>query len=501
MDYYTLSFLFPLVLALAYAIINSYRRNSRLPPGPFPLPIIGNLLHLSDNPHQSLATLAKWYGPLMSLKFGTRTTVVVSSPDIAKDFFQTHDHSFSGRPIPDTVRVVDHDNYSLVWLPAGDQWRRLRKISKEYLFSVQRLDASEHIRQQKVRDLLDYVNQCCASGKVVNMGGIAFTTSLNALSNLMFSLDSAQYDSVSSQEFKDAVSALLEVGGKPNIADFFPILKPFDPQGLKRHSNVCIKKLLAIIDGIVDQRLQARSGSSVHDNVPSKNNDVLDLLLNINQKDESEISRDDITHLFLELFIAGIDTTSSTIEWAMVELIHRPHILEKARLEVTKVMENKKNIIQESDIARLPYLQAVIKETLRLHPPIPFLVPHQAIRDVEIQGYLVPKNAQILCNVWAMGRDPKIWLHPEKFMPERFLEGKTDYKGQSFELIPFGAGRRSCPGINIAHRMLHMMLGSLIREFDWKLEGNMRAQDMDMDEKFGLTLQRKLPLMVIPTKI
>ncbi|KAI3741244.1 hypothetical protein L1987_58915 [Smallanthus sonchifolius] len=164
-------------------------------------------------------------------------------------------------------------------------------------------------------------------------------------------------------------------------------------------------------------------------------------------------------------------------------------------------MENKKNIIQELDISQLPYLQAVIKETFRLHPPAPFLVPHQAIRDVEIQGFMVPKNAQILCNVWAMGRDPKVWSFPETFMPERFLEVKIDYKGQDFELIPFGAGRRMCPGLNISHRMLHIMLGTLIQNFEWKLEGNMRAQDIDMGEKFGLTLQRNIPLKAIPLRL
>ncbi|KAI3741243.1 hypothetical protein L1987_58914 [Smallanthus sonchifolius] len=184
----------------------------------------------------------------------------------------------------------------------------------------------------------------------------------------------------------------------------------------------------------------------------------------------------------------------------MAELIHNPDKLETAHSEVIKLMENKKNMIQESDISQLPYLQAVIKETLRLHPSVPFLL-HQAIRDVEIQAFMVPKNAEILCNVWAMGRDPKVWSRPETFMPERFLEVDIDYKGQDFEFIPFGAGRRMCPGLNIAYKMLHIMLGSLIQKFDWKLEGNMRAQDIDMGEKFGLTLQRNVPLKAIPVKL
>lgn len=185
----------------------------------------------------------------------------------------------------------------------------------------------------------------------------------------------------------------------------------------------------------------------------------------------------------------------------MTELIRNPKKMETARLELKKLGQNNKDLIQENDISQLPYLHAIIKETLRLHPPAPFLIPHQATQDVEVQGYIVPKNAQLLCNVWAIGRDPNVWSDPETFKPERFLEVEMDYRGKDFKLIPFGAGRRMCPGLNIAHRMLHIMLGSLIQKFDWKLEGNMRPQDMEMEEKFGLTLPKNVPLMAVPIKL
>ncbi|KAL7592538.1 hypothetical protein Lser_V15G31720 [Lactuca serriola] len=496
MDYPILFLLLSSLFTFIYALTISGRRNSRLPPGPYPFPVIGNLLKLSDKPHRSIATLSKRYGPLMSLKLGSRTTIVVSSPDLAKEFFHTHDISFSSRTIPYTARIVDHDKYSIAWLPTGDEWRRLRRITREFFFSVQCLDASQLLRGEKVQELVDHVRECCRNEKAVNIGAAFFTTTLNILSKLIFSVDFAEYDTESSQEFKEAVMALLNFGGRPNLADFFPILKPFDPQGFVRQGNVYGKKLLTIIDRIVDQRLQSRLSSS-----SLTNNDVLDSLLNLVHQEESMFSREDMRHLFLALFIAGTDTTSSTLEWAMTELIRNPEKMNSARLEITKLMQNKKENIQEKDISQLPYLQALIKETLRLHPPAPFLVPHQAINNVEVQGYIVPKNAQIFCNVWAMGRDPNIWSDPETFMPERFLEVNIDYKGQDYEFIPFGAGRRICPGLNIAHRMLHILLGSLIHKFDWKLDGNIRAQDMDMEEKFGLTLPRKVPLMAIPIEL
>ncbi|KAL7591256.1 hypothetical protein Lser_V15G31714 [Lactuca serriola] len=495
MDYLSLFLSLSCLSIFIYAVIITSLHNSRrLPPGPHPFPIIGNLLILGDKPYQTLSTLSKRYGPLMSLKLGTKTTIVVSSADMAREFFHKHDRSFSGRSVPETARMVDHNKSSIVWLPAGDQWRRLRRITKEYFFSVQSLDASKLLREKKIGELLDHIDRCCTNGTVVNVGAVAFTTTLNVFSNYMFSLDLAQYDSVSSQEFKDAVWALMEVCGKPNLVDFFPILRPFDPQGLGRRVYHYGKKLLTIFDTIIDERLQRRSNSST-------NNDVLDMLLNLNMKDEFVFSRNEIKHLLLDLFIAGTDTISSTLEWAMAELIRNPQKMELARSKIFKLMQNENRRIQEQDISQLPYLQAIIKETLRLHPAGAFLIPHEAIDNVEVQGFIVPKNAQILCNLWAMGRDPQVWSDPEAFMPERFMEVEIDYRGQDFEFIPFGAGRRICPGLNIAHRMLHIVLGSLIQKFNWKLEEKIRPQDLDMGEKFGITLPRNVPLMVNPIKL
>lgn len=184
------------------------------------------------------------------------------------------------------------------------------------------------------------------------------------------------------------------------------------------------------------------------------------------------------------------------MEWAMAELLHNPEILSKAKAELNQVI-GKGNPVEESDISRLPYLQAVVKETFRLHPVVPFLLPRKAEEDVEIKGYIIPKGAQVLVNAWAIGRDPSLWENANAFMPERFLGSDIDVKGRNFELIPFGGGRRICPGMPLAIRMLHLMLGSLIHNFDWKLEG----EDKNLDDKFGLTLQTAQPLKAIPVPV
>lgn len=198
-----------------------------------------------------------------------------------------------------------------------------------------------------------------------------------------------------------------------------------------------------------------------------------------------------------DVFVAGTDTTSHTVEWAMAELLHNPESMSKVRAELVEAF-NKQPEVEESDILKLPYLQAVVKETLRLHPPAPFLVPRRTETDTELCGYVIPKNTRVLVNAWAIGRSENVWKDPDVFRPERFLEMEVDYKGRHFELIPFGAGRRICPGLPLAFRMVHLMLASLVRSFKWELADGMKAEDMDLSDKFGFTVGLAKPLRAIP---
>jgi cytochrome P450 len=196
--------------------------------------------------------------------------------------------------------------------------------------------------------------------------------------------------------------------------------------------------------------------------------------------------------------VAGTDTTSATVEWAMAELLQNPKKLKKATKELQQVI-NKDEDPKDLDINKLPYLQAVVKETLRLHPSAPILV-HKSISDVDLCGFKVPKDTQVLVNVWSMGRDSSIWTDPNVFLPERFLECGEVFRGEDFGFIPFGAGRRMCPGVPFAHRVVHTMLATLLYHFDWKLPNGEKIEDMDMTEKFGITLHKVKPLMIIPIK-
>ncbi|GMN39332.1 hypothetical protein TIFTF001_008554 [Ficus carica] len=199
------------------------------------------------------------------------------------------------------------------------------------------------------------------------------------------------------------------------------------------------------------------------------------------------------------MFFAGSETTSTSIEWAMAELLLNPEAMAKAKAELTRSIGPNRRL-EETDIDNLPYLNAVVKETLRLHPPVPLLVPREAKNDTNFMGYSIPKNTKVLINAWAIGRDPDAWDDPLCFKPERFLASKLDYKGQDFEYIPFGAGRRICVGLALAHRLLHVTLGSLIHEFEWKLGGQVTPETLDMKERLGITSRKLEPLLAVPTK-
>lgn len=200
--------------------------------------------------------------------------------------------------------------------------------------------------------------------------------------------------------------------------------------------------------------------------------------------------------IYQNLFTAGTDTSSSIMEWALAEMLKNPKILIRAQKEMDQVVGRQRMLV-ESDIPKLPYLQAIIKETYRLHPSTPLGVPRMSIEACQVNGYHIPKNTRLTINIYAIGRDPNVWANPLEFNPERFLSGKNakiDPSGTDFELIPFGAGRRICAGYRMAIVLIEYLLGTLVHSFDWKLPNNIGGEELNMDEEFGLTLQKATPL-------
>ncbi|RLN13360.1 geraniol 8-hydroxylase-like isoform X1 [Panicum miliaceum] len=461
-----------------------------LPPGPRPLPLIGSLQLLGKQPHRSLACLAKIHGPLMSLRLGMVTTVVVSSPDVAREFLQKHDAAFASRSVPDATG--EHAKNSVPWLPNGPRWRALRRTMAAELFAPHRLDTLQHIRREKVRELVDHVGRLAREGAAVDIGQVVFTTGLNLLSRMIFSRDLTDFDRHGEcKEFQGVCAEIMEVAGISNVSDFFPALAAADLQGARRRMARLFARLHRVFDVEIAQRLRGRSASE-----PRKN-DFLDVLLD---NSKAGIDRDTLLSLFTDLYAAGMNNISNTMEWAMSELLQNPLAMSKVCHELSRVIGASRNV-EESEISRLPYLQAVVKETFRLHPPAPLLLPRQADTTTKVMGYTIPKGARVLVNVWAMGRDEDIWPEPEKFMPERFLNRAVDIRGGDFELIPFGSGRRICPGMTLAIRMVHSVLASLLNQYKWSLPDEVQRNGIDMTEKFGVNVTKVVPLCAIATPI
>nr|BAE71205.1 putative cytochrome P450 [Trifolium pratense] len=485
MDYVGSGMLLLLTCIVACFIGSLYARsrksNYRLPPGPSIFTIMSHVFELYYKPQQTLAKFAKFYGPVMLIKLCTETTVIISSSDMAKEILHTNDSLFTDRSVPDNTTTHNHNNFSLVFLPFSPLWQHLRKICHNNLFSNKTLDGSQELRRMKLKDLLNDMHKSSLKGETVDIGRAAFKACINFLSYTFVSQDFVES---LDDEYKDIVSTLLSAVGTPNIADHFPILKILDPQGIKRHTTKYVAKVFHALDIIIDQRMKLRKS----EDYVSKN-DMLDSLLDISKEDSQKMDKKQIKHLLLDLLVAGTETSAYGLERAMTRLVHDPKAMSKARKELEETI-GLGNPIEESDIDRLPYLNAVIKESLRLHPPAPMLLPRKARVDVEISGYTIPKGAQVLINEWAIGRTD-IWDDADSFSPERFLGSEIDVKGRHFKLTPFGSGRRICPGSPLAVRMLHLMLGSLINSFDWKLENNMEAKDMNLDK----------PLRAIPVAL
>ncbi|KAL1195065.1 Cytochrome P450 76C4 [Cardamine amara subsp. amara] len=471
---------------------------SASPPGPPRLPIIGNIHLVGKNPHRSFADLSKTYGPVMSLKLGCLNSVVIASRDAAREVLRTHDQILSGRYLNEALRSNNHHDFSVAWLhPSSPRWRMLRKVSVSQLFSPQRIEATKTLRMKKMQELVNFMSESSEREEAVDISRASFVTTLNIISNILFSVNLGSYDSKNSSVFQNLVTGVMDSIGNPDLANFFPFMRFLDLQGNCKKMTDCSEKLFQVFREFYNARIVENSSRTNEKDVSSR--DFVDALVDLHQGDESELNINEIEHLLLDLFAAGTDTNASTVEWAMAELLRTPKTMTKAQDEINRVI-GQNGAVQESDISELPYLQAVVKETFRLHPAAPLLLPRKAETDVEILGFLVPKNTQVLVNVWAIGRDPNEWENPNRFEPERFLGKEIDVKGKDYELTPFGAGRRICPGMPLAVKIVPLMLASLLYSFDWKLPNGAVSEDLDMDETFGLTLHKTNPLHAVPIK-
>ncbi|PIA28378.1 hypothetical protein AQUCO_07000007v1 [Aquilegia coerulea] len=426
-------------------------------------------------PHRSLRDLALKYGPVMHLKLGSISTIVVSSAEVAKEIMKTHDLVFASRPKILSAKVLGYNYTDVALTPYGAYWRQLRKICILELLNTKRVQSYRFVREEELALLVQSITSSCA--EPVDLAEKLFNFNHDLTTRITFGKKSDDWF-----RFKGAVREGTLLAGGFHVGDFFPSLEFVSTlSGMKARIKKNFIELDSILSKVIEEHLMKDEKNEV------EHEDLVDVLLRVKKNEELE-----------DLFVGGTENATNTVEWAMSEMMKNPLIMEKAQTEVRTVV-GRKPTVQESDLNELTYMKLVIKETLRLHTPLPLLIPRESMETCTINGYEIPAKTRAIINYWAIAMDPLSWKDPEKFEPERFINNSIDFKGMDFEFIPFGAGRRICPGISLGVMNIELSLAALLFHFDWKLPNSMKSEELDMDESFGLTLFKRNSLRLVPT--
>ncbi|KAI8015359.1 Iridoid oxidase [Camellia lanceoleosa] len=467
-NWYSLTWLSVSFLAALLLLISRIKAwkggNKQRPPRPPGWLVVGNMFDLGSMPHQNLYKLRFKYGPVLWLELGLVNTMVVQSAKAAAELFKNYDQVFCDRKVTDALTSLGYNQGSLAVGNYGVYWRILRRLCSMELLVNKRMTGTAALRRKCIDNMTRWIEEDSAAARArggsgeVEISHFLFLMAFNIVGNLMLSRDVLEPNSEQGREFFDAMNKIMVWAGTPNVADFLPFLRLLDPLRIKRNMVRDMGRAMNIADGFVKDRIRKKQSGT-----KNTNKDFLDAMLEYDgdgKEGPDKISEKNVTIIILEMFFAGSETTSSTIEWAMVELLRNPDSLRKVKEEIDRVVPNRK--VEETDIDELVYLQEVVKETLRLHPAVPFLIPRNSMEDSDYMGYLIPKNTQVLVNAWAIGRTQSLGM--TLVFQAREVSGKNiEYKGQHFELIPFGSGRRICVGFSLAHRVVHLALATLIQ--------------------------------------
>ncbi|KAI3739465.1 hypothetical protein L2E82_29870 [Cichorium intybus] len=476
-----------LILFLYFMLKRSKSLN--LPPGPQKLPLIGNVHQLAGLlPHRAFRELARKHGPIMHVQLGQISAVIISSPKLAKEVLKTHDIALADRPTTFGSELVLYGNTDIALAPYGEYWRQMKKIASLELLSAKKVRSFSRIREQELDGFLKFLRS--SSGKPININ-----RTITELINNVVCIASFGKNCKQQQALLEFLDEFQRVNTGFYVADLFPDFKfLYVVSGLRSKLMKLHKTLDKIFDGIWEEHEgRKRDGEEQEE-------DLFEVLLRIKEEGglEFPITNNNIKAIFVDIFAGGTDTSSITIGWAMTELIRHPSVMKKVQAELRKAFKGKGNIT-ESDLKGLSYLQSVIKETLRLHPPIPLLLPRVCREQCKIAGYDIPAKMKVFVNGWACSTDPDYWEDADVFKPERFEDTSVDFMGTNYHFIPFGSGRRMCPGITFGMVAVELFLAQMLYYFDWKLPDGLSPTDIDMTETEGSLVSKKFHLYLIPT--
>ncbi|KAJ7956143.1 Cytochrome P450 [Quillaja saponaria] len=373
---------------------------------------------------------------------------------------KSHDLVFSSRPSSAATDILFYGCKDVGFAPYGEYWRQARKVCVLELLSLKRVQSFQFVRDEEVEQLVSSLLNF--NGASLNISAILTAIVNNIISRCVIG---QKFEAEDGNTWFGEISKNMMVQLTAfSVGDFFPSL-------VKRDD---------------------------HDHCHKE--DFVDILLKHQQDGmlDFELTEDNIKAILMGMFVGGSDTSSTALEWAFEELMKSPVAMKKAQEEVRRVVGIKSKV-EESDMNQMKYLKCVLKETLRLHPSLPLLIPRETLSSVKFGGYDIPQKTRVFVNSWAIQRDPEIWERPEEFLPERFENSQVDFKGQDFEFIPFGSGRRGCPGMSFGIASVEYVMAILLYWFDWELPKTSKAKDnLDKSEVYGLTVHMKVPLCHLP---
>ncbi|CAN8272627.1 unnamed protein product [Cochlearia groenlandica] len=483
-------------------LINRLKHSKlNLPPSPIKIPIIGNLHQIGgDLPHKSIQNLSKKLGhDVMLLHFGFVPVVIISSKEAAEEVLKTHDLECCSRPNLVGTRLLSRGFKDIGFTPYDQEWKERRKFAVRELFCLKKVQFFSPIREQECNLLVKKLSESNRSS--VNLSKILFWLTGSILFRVALGQNFHESKIIDKEKIEDLVFEAENALASFTCSDFFPVVGLgwlVDLlSGQQKRLNDVFVKLDVLFQHVIDDHLSPGRSKDHEDIIDS----MFDVISTQGENDSFKLTVDHIKGFLTNIFLAGIDTSAITMIWAMTELAKNPNLMRKIQVEIRDILGNNRETLTEEDVGKVPYLKMVIKETFRLHPAAPLILPRETMSHIKIQGYDIPPKRRVLVNVYAIGRDPKIWENPEEFNPDRFIDNPVDYKGQHFELLPFGSGRRMCPGMSMGIATVELGLLNLLYYFDWKLPDGMSPIDLDTEEDGKLTVVKKVPLKLVPIRV
>ncbi|XVF77125.1 hypothetical protein PTKIN_Ptkin14bG0015600 [Pterospermum kingtungense] len=429
----------------------------------------------------------------MQLQLGEVPTIVVSSAEIAKEVMKTNDIIFSQRLYALTAEVLSNNFKGIIFTPYGNYWTQIRKICMMELLSPSQVQSFQSIREEKVSDFVKSI--ASNEGSPVNLSENFFTLIWDNCKGCL------RQENQRAREIHKDYAEVVKLLSRFSLSDLYPT-----SEILKMISGIRIKLKKVhhasdnIVENIVNEHKERRYRTTkCIDEQGEADLDLVDVLLKLQQQGDLEfpLTNDGIKTVIQDVFAAGSETSATVVEWAMSEMLKNPELMNKAQNEVRQVF-GANGGVNEARIHELKNLRSIVKETLRLHPSAPLLIPRECSENCVIKGYDIPAKTKVIINAWTIGRDRNYWKEAEKFDPERFLDSSMDFRGTNFEYIPFGAGRRICPGMSFALPSVELPLANLLYHFNWRLPKGEKFEDLEMTKAFGVTVRRKHDLFLIP---